>query len=149
MGVAGELYIGGVQVGRGYLGRAELTAERFVPDAVSGRPGARLYRTGDVARWRADGNIEYLGRADYQVKLRGFRIELGEIEAALLAHPEVGAAVVLAQGPRPGTLYLVAYVVPRGEHAAGALGGLRAVPRRAAAFVHGAGLHRHAGQACR
>ncbi|WP_323663368.1 AMP-binding protein, partial [Pectobacterium versatile] len=84
LGVAGELHIGGVGVARGYLNRPELTAERFIPDPFSDRPGARLYKTGDLARWLPDGSIEYLGRNDFQVKLRGFRIELGEIEARLM-----------------------------------------------------------------
>src|SRR6185369_2529542 len=86
VGVPGELYIGGVQVGRGYLGRPDLTAERFLPDSA-GEPGARLYRTGDLARHRHGGEVEYLGRSDHQVKIRGVRIELGEIEAALAALP--------------------------------------------------------------
>jgi amino acid adenylation domain-containing protein len=96
IGVAGEIHIGGVQVGRGYLNRPELSAERFLADPFSAEPGARVYRTGDLGRWLADGNIEYLGRNDFQVKIRGFRIELGEIETRLVEHPAIREAVVLA-----------------------------------------------------
>jgi amino acid adenylation domain-containing protein len=111
LGAAGELHIGGTQVGRGYLGRPELTAERFVPDPFAAEPGGRLYRTGDLARHRPGGEIEFLGRLDHQVKLFGVRIELGEIEHALASHPAVREAVVVAR-PVAGTPRLVAYVVP-------------------------------------
>jgi amino acid adenylation domain-containing protein len=113
IGVPGELHIGGVGVGRGYLNRPELTRERFVPDPFSGDVQARLYKTGDLARWRADGVIDYLGRNDFQIKIRGFRIELGEIEAALRAHPDIQEAVVVAREDAPGEKRLVAYCKAR------------------------------------
>lgn len=109
-GAVGELYIGGTGVTRGYLNRPELTAERFVPDPFSDASDARMYKSGDLARYRPDGNIEYLGRNDYQVKIRGFRIEPGEIEAHLIKHPQVRDALVLALG-EDNDKRLIAYVI--------------------------------------
>jgi amino acid adenylation domain-containing protein/non-ribosomal peptide synthase protein (TIGR01720 family) len=117
VGVAGELYAGGDGLGRGYLNRADLTAEKFVPDPFSKTAGARLYKTGDLCRYLSDGNIEFLARVDHQVKIRGFRIELGEIESVLLALPGVTDAVVLAREDTPGDKRLVGYVVSDGSEA--------------------------------
>ncbi len=111
VGMVGELHIGGVQVARGYLNRPELTAERFIRDPFAEASSARLYKTGDLARFLTDGNVEYLGRIDHQVKIRGFRIELGEIESELCGHSDVHEAIVLAREDNPGENRLVAYLV--------------------------------------
>ncbi|MCL4850895.1 MAG: amino acid adenylation domain-containing protein, partial [Bryobacteraceae bacterium] len=117
VGVAGELYIGGDGVARGYLRRPDLTAEKFVPDPFSDEPGQRLYRSGDLARYLPDGNLEYLGRIDQQVKIRGFRIEPTEVEIALKRHPGVLEACVVARDHGLAEKRLVAYFVPAGETA--------------------------------
>ncbi len=129
IGVPGDLYIGGICLATAYAGDPAQTAEKFIADPFGGEPGGRLYRTGDRARYRVDGNLEFLGRSDTQVKIRGFRIEQGEVESALAAHPDVREAVVAVREDVPGDRRLVAYVVPRGE------GGLDAADLRA--FVRG------------
>ena len=118
IGVSGELYIGGDGLAQGYLNRPELNALAFIPNPFSQESGARLYKTGDLARYCPDGNIEFLGRIDDQVKIRGFRIELGEIEAVLSQHPLVAETVVIVQEDIPGDKQLVAYIVPNQEQAA-------------------------------
>jgi amino acid adenylation domain-containing protein len=124
VGAPGEIHVAGAGLARGYLGRPELTAERFIPHPLGRTPGARLYRSGDLGRRLPDGGVEYLGRIDHQVKIRGFRIELGEVEAALAGHPGVRQAVVAVRRDRPDESRLVAYVVPA-EGGAPATGELR------------------------
>ena len=113
IGIAGELYLGGAGQARGYPSHPDLTAERFIPDPFSATPGARLYKTGDLARYRADGEIQFVGRIDHQVKLRGFRIELGEIEAALERHPAIREAVAVVRADGPDGPQLAAYIAAR------------------------------------
>ncbi|MBA3354607.1 MAG: amino acid adenylation domain-containing protein [Pyrinomonadaceae bacterium] len=117
VGVPGELHLGGVGLARGYFNRLELTAEKFIPNPFSAEVSDRLYKTGDLARWQADGNIELLGRMDFQVKIRGHRIELGEIEAALKQHSGIQEAAVMAREYAPGDKRLVAYLVPNEQQA--------------------------------
>jgi acyl carrier protein len=113
--VPGELYIGGEGLARGYLNRPELTAERFIRNPFSEKSGGRLYKTGDLARYHPDGNIEFLGRLDHQVKIRGFRIELGEVEVVLSQHPAVRGSIAVVREDAPGHKRLVAYIVPNEE----------------------------------
>ena len=115
VGIPGEVHIGGDGLARGYLNRPELTAQRFIPDPFTTKPGARLYKTGDLARFRPDGTLEFLGRIDNQVKLRGFRIELGEIESVLGRHPGVKQAVAVVREDVPGDQRLVAYLTVKGD----------------------------------
>jgi acyl-coenzyme A synthetase/AMP-(fatty) acid ligase/acyl carrier protein len=117
IGAPGELYIGGIGLGRGYWRRPDLTSERFLPDPFSPASGSCMYKSGDLARFRTNGLIEFLGRIDHQVKIRGFRIELGEIESVLARHESVRQAVVLVREVQPGNKQLVAYIIPRQETA--------------------------------
>jgi acyl-coenzyme A synthetase/AMP-(fatty) acid ligase/acyl carrier protein len=126
VGVQGELHIGGASLARGYLNRPELTAEKFIANPFSYESDSRLYKTGDLVRYRNDGTIEFLGRKDFQVKLRGFRIELGEVETTLCLHPSVSEAVVVAREDRPGDKRLVAYVLAAAAESAFSTGVLRA-----------------------
>jgi amino acid adenylation domain-containing protein len=126
IGVSGELYIGGAGLARGYLEQADLTAERFVPDAVSGHSGGRLYRTGDLVRRRIDGNLEFIGRVDEQVKVRGYRIELGEIELVLSEQASIRECAVVAREQEDGEKRLVAYIVAAEEQAASSSSEIRA-----------------------
>jgi amino acid adenylation domain-containing protein len=142
IGITGELYIGGDGLAQGYLNHPELTAEKFIPSPFSNEPGTRLYKTGDLARYQPDGNIEFLGRIDDQVKIRGFRIELGEIEAVLSQHPAVREAVVIVQEDVPGDKHLVAYIVPNRTTGNGCKGASLCVPtqaifKRKVAKLHG------------
>jgi acyl carrier protein len=116
IGVPGELYIAGDGVAKGYFRNAQLTAERFLPNHFAKESGDRLYKTGDLVRYRSDGKLEFLGRLDNQVKIRGFRIELGEIESVLARNPDIRECVVAAQEDEPGSNRLVAYCVPQESH---------------------------------
>ncbi|MCR8642843.1 amino acid adenylation domain-containing protein [Paenibacillus sp. N1-5-1-14] len=114
-GTAGELYLTGIGLARGYLGRSDLTAERFVANPY-GPPGSRMYRTGDLVRWLSDGTLEYIGRIDHQIKIRGFRVELGEIESLLSRHPLIAQVIVMAREDQPGERRLAAYLVAKDDH---------------------------------
>jgi amino acid adenylation domain-containing protein len=118
IGIPGELHIGGPGLAAGYAGRPDLTAQRFIAHPFSSQPGARLYKTGDLARWLPDGDVEFLGRLDHQVKIRGFRIELGEVETCIRRHPGIDQCAVVAREDEPGDVYLVAYLVASNPHAA-------------------------------
>ncbi|MGS2590158.1 amino acid adenylation domain-containing protein [Streptomyces hebeiensis] len=137
LGVAGEVFLGGPRLGRGYLRRPRATADRFVPDPYGGGAGERLYRTGDLARRRADGALEFLGRVDAQVKIRGFRVELGEVEAHLARHPAVRAAAVAVHSLPDGGRRLIGYAVPRPDpaDAAGSAGSARLTGAELRAFL--------------
>ena len=119
VGELGELYVGGAGVARGYLNRPELTAEKFISNPFIQNDKDRLYRSGDLARYLDNGDVEYLGRIDHQVKIRGFRIELGEIEAVLGQHPAIRAVQVLARQDQPGEKQLVAYFIPHNQNQSG------------------------------
>jgi amino acid adenylation domain-containing protein len=121
IGVAGEIYIAGDGLARGYLNRPDLTAEKFLPDPFSSKPGSRLYRTGDLARYLSDGQIEFIGRIDHQIKIRGYRVELGEIEEVLRQHASIEEAAVIARGETSDTKQIVAYVISKTEQAPAAV----------------------------
>ncbi len=121
VGVIGELYIGGANLARGYFNRPELTSQKFIPNPFSNEAGSRLYKTGDLARYLSDGNIEFLGRIDHQAKIRGFRVELGEIEALLNKHPQVNQAIVTVKVEKTGEKRLVSYIIPQQDETITAL----------------------------
>ncbi len=134
-GEAGEIYVGGCGVARGYLGQPALTAEMFLPDG-GGVPGSRMYRTGDLGRWRRDGNLEVTGRVDRQLKVSGFRVEPGEIESVLAGHPDIGQVAVVATERGPGSTRLAAYYTLRHPGEASAAGAPAALSSRPAARLH-------------